>query len=500
MGCIATFDIGTTAVKAVLVTEDGQVLYEASREIRTFHDGGLVEQDPMEWWDAFVLLSRELLGEADQIIGIVMSGQMQDVIPVDEDLNPLGRAILYSDGRAVKEAEEIRQKVGEAFLLETTGNHVDGTMPVAKMLWLSRHRSDVFRRARSFLISSKDFVIARLTGETVGDVTACSTAGAMDLREKTWCERILSSAGVSVFRMPRLLLSHRMAGIVTFTAAAVTGYPEGTPVFAGAGDAGATTLASGIARPGQYNINLGTSGWVATVSDRPLFRESGIFNLAAMPEGGIINVVPFLNAGNVHRWVAKLFSRDGRPDYAYVQSLLERSVPGAHGVFALPYLTGERFPVLDANVRGSFLGVTPETDAEDMARAMMEGVAFSIRQGMEMLEEKPAEVSIIGGGGQVGPWCQIFADVLGQEITVFRDAQTLPARAIAASALIGLGRFMSYDSFVETLKTGDSASVYLPSPERTAFYADLYPRYRELYQALKGWFTDSHKGPERSFD
>ena len=346
MSCIATFDIGTTAVKAVLVGEKGEVIARLSREIPTRYEGGEVTQRPEDWWEAFRALSAEMLPGAPEVLGIVMSGQMQDVIPVTGDLSPVCPEILYSDGRAEAEAEEIRAGMKARAAkpadgdpcLRITGNHCDGTLSLPKILWLKRHAPEVYERTRCFLISSKDYVIARLTGETVGDYTACSTAGGMDLEKKVWSGEILAAAGVAPEKMPRLLPSHGLAGRVTPEAAAGTGYPEGTPVYAGVGDAGATTLASGIVRPGQYNINLGTSGWVATVSEGPLFNEGGIFNLAAMPEGRVINVVPFLNAGNVHQWVSRLFSADGEPDYAHTQALLDRSVPGARGVFALPYL------------------------------------------------------------------------------------------------------------------------------------------------------------------
>ena len=305
MSCIATFDIGTTAVKAVLVGEKGEVIARLSREIPTRYEGGEVTQRPEDWWEAFRALSAEMLPGAPEVLGIVMSGQMQDVIPVAGDLSPVCPAILYSDGRAEAEAEEIRAEIKARAAkpadgdpcLRITGNHCDGTLSLPKVLWLKRHAPEMYEKTRCFLISSKDYVIARLTGETVGDYTACSTAGGMDLEKKVWSGEILAAAGVAPEKMPRLLPSHGLAGRVTPEAAAGTGYPEGTPVYAGVGDAGATTLASGIVRPGQYNINLGTSGWVATVSEGPLFNEGGIFNLAAMPEGRVINVQRRRGAG-----------------------------------------------------------------------------------------------------------------------------------------------------------------------------------------------------------
>ncbi len=494
MSCVVTFDIGTTAVKAVLVGEDGQAEARLSRDIPTLYGEEFREQDPAVWWEAFRDLSAELLrNRREEILGIVMSGQMQDVIPVDRDLKPLCPAILYSDGRAAEEAEELKAAAGADRILRVTGNHCDGTLSLPKIMWLKRRRPEIYERTRCFLISSKDYIAARLTGETTGDYTACSTAGGMDLERKIWSPEILAAAGIAAEKMPRLLPSHGLAGRVTEAAAAETGYRAGTPVYAGAGDAGATTLASGIAGKGQYNINLGTSGWVATVSDGPMFNEGGIFNLAAMPEGRVINVVPFLNAGNVHQWVSRLFSADGEPDYARTQALLDRSVPGAHGVSALPYLVGERFPVADPYVRGAFTGISPETGPEDLVRAMLEGTAFSIRQGMEMIGGKPSSVSVIGGGGRVKTWCRILADTLNQRVTVFAESDTLPARAIAAAALIGEGRLAGYESFTERLATEREATVYDPDPETAGIYERLYRVHTGLYPALKPWYARSER-------
>ena len=180
MRTIATFDIGTTAVKTVLVDESGAALFSASREISTLSGDGTMEQDPRDWWSAFQALSRELLA-VDTPSAICMSGQMQDVIALDGDLEPLRPAILYSDNRARAEAEALVRQAGARRIAQITGNPFDGSIPLPKLLWLREREPETFRRARCFLISSKDYVIARLTGLCAGDRTACSTAGCMDI-------------------------------------------------------------------------------------------------------------------------------------------------------------------------------------------------------------------------------------------------------------------------------------------------------------------------------
>ncbi|WP_418207238.1 FGGY family carbohydrate kinase, partial [Bacteroides sp.] len=221
------------------------------------------EQDPDEWYGAFCSLSKEMLEiiPAAEIGAIIFSGQMQDVISVGTEGKALRNAILYSDGRADEQArviirEAARRNVvplGDAYIAEITGNHFDGSMPLAKILWLKENEPDIYARTACFLISSKDYIIGRLTSVFAGDMTACSTAGAMDLDKKIWSEELIGAAGVDIKKFPKLFYGHECVGTVTETGATESGYPVGTKVYAGTGDAGATTLASGILAPGEYN-------------------------------------------------------------------------------------------------------------------------------------------------------------------------------------------------------------------------------------------------------
>lgn len=482
MAYIAAFDAGTTAVKGTLVNEAGEAVLSRSVELSTLCRDGFQEQAPQDWWSAFCEISRQFTEAvpAKDIGGIIMSGQMQDLIPLDGRLEPVCPAILYSDGRAEAQASALEATVGAEYFLHTTGNHCDGSLPLPKLMWLKEHCPALYARTAHVLISSKDYLVARLTGVCAGDVTACATAGAMDIRRKRWDERLLSAAGVDAGLFPTLYHPHQQVGAVLPEAAAACGYQAGTAVFAGIGDAGATTLASGIREPGQYNINLGTSGWVATVSDDILLTEAGVFNLAAASEGCYINVVPFLNAGNVHKWIAGVLGRTQEAaDYEAVSALLEASVPGSHGVLFLPYLVGERFPVLDPEARGCFFGLTSRTSAADLARACLEGVAFSLRQGLEQFSVPPTSLSLIGGGGREAVWCQILADVLGHEITVFRDTQFRAAQALAGLAYQGLG--------LSALSgQAEDETICRPQEEYRTVYDSLYARYRKLYPALRG--------------
>lgn len=489
MKYIATFDIGTTAVKGVLIDVNGAPAYSRSIGIETIYEDNFKEQRPNDWYEAFCAISKEFFAQGfapDDITGIVMSGQMQDLIPVDKSGRPVCNAILYSDGRADEQAREIGKIIGLRNIAESTGNNFDGSLPFSKLLWIKQNQPNVFERIYKVLISSKDYVILKLTAFFVTDVTSASTSGLMDIHKKLWNDAWADAVGIDKAVLPKLLYADEKAGEVTNKASSETGYKAGTPVYAGTGDAGATTLASGITKDGEFNINLGTSGWVACVSSDILAKEN-VFNLAAMPRDSYINVVPFFNAGNVHKWISKTLTKDDEQNlkYDYVDRLLEKSVPGSNGLMFLPYLAGERFPVVDTGIRGGYYGISPETTKQDMARSCLEGVAFSIRQGIESIGRRPMKISMIGGGAQVRVWCQIFADVLNHEILVYKNAEFLPAVAIAAAALVGGGRIPDYHAFTDSLQKSDNCICYKPKAKSAELYDSIYSRYLSLYPAFK---------------
>lgn len=488
---VATFDIGTTAVKAVVVRDDGCAVFSDSIGIRTIEQENFREQRPDDWYGAFIRISGRIFETvpAEEIKGIIFSGQMQDVIPVGETGEALRNAILYSDGRAQKQAERILLAAGD---VSRTGNHFDGSMPLAKILWLKEKEPDIYEKTKAFLISSKDYIIGKLTGNFIGDMTACSTAGAMDLEKKVWDEELIGAAGLDAGKFPKLLYSHELAGTVTEAAASETGYPAGTKVYAGTGDAGATTLASGILSGGEFNINLGTSSWVAAVSDGYMECKGGGFNLAAMQPGKYINVVPFFNGGNVHKFLGTVFSKTGEkekgPDYETVSGLLRAGIPGSNGVYFLPYLAGERFPVMDEEIRGCYLGLSQETTAADMAQSALEGVAYSIRQGLEVFGQEVKKLTLIGGGAREAAWCRILSNVTGKPIYVYKNPDILPSLAIAAAAFLSEGLISGYEEFIGNLEAQGHCILVEPDTELAAGYDVSYEKYKRIYPLVREFY------------
>lgn len=374
MKYIATFDIGTSAVKGVLVSEDGEIILSQSENIQTIYSGSFIEQNPDDWFDAFCRISKIFTKEKpiDDISGIIMSGQMQDLILIAKDGNPAMNAILYSDARASDQAERILEKIGEDIVFNSTGNRFDGSMPLAKLLWVKENQSGVYEKTEKILISSKDYIIYKVTGNMISDVIASSTAGMMDIRKKQWNMEWVESLELKTGFLPKLCYAEECVGTVNQSVSMLCGYAAGTPVYAGSGDAGATTLASGISENGEFNINLGTSGWIACVSDHPMMKKT-VFNLAAIPHDVYINVVPFFNAGNVHKWICSVLTEDEKSadKYTYGNRLLSESKIGSGSVLFLPYLVGERFPVVDTEIKGAYIGITPETTKQDRSNLIL---------------------------------------------------------------------------------------------------------------------------------
>ncbi len=489
MGYIATFDIGTTALKGVLISIEGKSVKEKSILLETVFSGDRIEQRPLDWYSAFCEISNHFFMEGfdpDEILGIAMSGQMQDLIQVAKDGRPVCNAVLYSDGRAELQAKSIADMIGIEIIEKGTGNHFDGSMPFPKLLWMKEMEPSLYAAADKILISSKDYVIARLTGEFITDVTSASTAGLMDIRKKCWNLEWMERIGLNPGKLPRICYAEEQVGTVSEEASTESGFAPGTPVYAGTGDAGATTLASGITVEGDFNINLGTSGWIACVS-QDIMRNTEVFNLAAMQKNSYINVVPFLNAGNVHKWISGILASDSDTvsKYEYINRLLNQSIAGSNGVMFLPYLLGERFPVMDAAIKGGYVGIAQETTKQDLARSVLEGVAFSIRQGFEAIGRTPQKISVIGGGAKVQVWCQILADVLNHSIYAYGGSEYLPAAATAGAVLIGQGRISDYASYVDSLMESSGSSCYVPKIENARLYDRIYTNYQKVYPALK---------------
>ncbi|WP_408110766.1 FGGY-family carbohydrate kinase [Brevibacillus sp. B_LB10_24] len=504
MKYIASFDIGTTSAKGILVSEHATIHEETTISLRTEYgqEGEVqtIEQDPDQWYEAVVAIAQSWwasgINPADVQL-IAMSGQMQDCIPIDGMGNPVRPAILYTDVRAGQQAGRIAAELGEDKIRQVTGNHMDGSLTFPKILWLMEQERAGYEKTASFLISSKDYVIRKLTGRNVADPTTGATSGAMDLSTRQWSEVWFHQFGLDSGKMPELLSTDSIAGHVLPEAAAATGFAVHTPVLCGIGDAGATTIGAGVTEPGDVYAYLGTSGWVAATTDQVGFIGGGGFHLAHVASGLLIAITPLSNAGSAHKWALSVFGgrgAEGEADEAAAFTELEQEMAAcdrshSSAVF-LPYLNGERCPVNDPLANGCFIGLTSRTTRAEMSCAVLEGVAMAMRQVMELLSvsNRSNRLVLIGGGTKSRVWNQIFADITGMEVIVPQEAQFLPALGCAAAGFIRLGWSESYEQFARTRLASQPFDRYVPDKGLSQMYQKKYERYLMLYPALQDVF------------
>ncbi|SEF66670.1 FGGY-family carbohydrate kinase [Paenibacillus sp. UNC499MF] len=501
MTYIASFDIGTTHVKGILVSKDGELFHERNVPLTCRQEPPFIEQEPEQWFKAVGVIVSGWLGsgiDAGQIGLVALSGQMQDCIPVDGQGRAVRPAILYSDTRAGAEARLICREIGEEEIVRCTANGMDGTLTFPKLLWLKTHEPDTSARTSRYLISSKDYVIARLTGAFVTDPTSAATAGCMDIRRRVWREDWLVRMGLPAGKLPDILPSGETAGRVHAEGSRLTGLAEGTPVLCGIGDAGAATLGAGVYEPGEVYAYIGTTGWIAGVSGGVADPAAGLFNLAYAEPGRYIQVAPLTNAGNAHHWAAEVFGpeeadMDGQERYEAVERLVEASDRSRNMILFLPYLNGERCPVQDEEASGCFIGLRPSATKADMAAAVLEGVAFAMKQVMELQAEpgRAASLTLIGGGARSRQWCGILADVFGTEVSVPSESQFLPCLGAALLGFPGMGWESSYKRLCEQFKSKRNSETFSPNAAHKAHYESKYARYLKLYPALAPVFRQA---------
>lgn len=497
MKYIASFDIGTTNVKGILVNEDATIFFEKNISLNVIRHSSFVEQEPQQWYDAVTRISKDWFKvgiKPKDIALLTFSGQMQDCIPIGEGVQPLRPAILYADNRATEQSKVLLEEIGESHIHQLTENHMDGTLTFPKILWLQENEAEVFQKTVNFLVSSKDYAIARLTGVYATDPTSAATTGCMDIRSRSWIGSWLERYGVKREQMPSIFGSDEIVGYVHEQGAAESGFAVGTPVLCGIGDAGAATLGAGVHDEDEVYAYIGTTGWVAAASFGFIDVRSGAFNLSYVDDGRQISIAPLSNAGNAHQWAMDTFGNGSRGDslsYQQFEQALQRVERGQHEVMFLPYLNGERCPVQDMNASGCFIGLKPTTTKEEMGTAVLEGVALAMRQVLELLAKDGSNfrVTLIGGGAKSKSWCQIIADVLGCELVVPKDSQYLPSLGAAALGFRHAGWSQDYSSLCRTFKGLQKAEVYSPNTSLKAYYERQYDKYKRFYYAVAPLFS-----------
>ena len=491
MGHVLGIDTSTTATKAVLVDEAGAVTSIGSAEYGFDAPQPLwSEQEPALWWDGTVGAVRSALRtsgvEPASIEAIGLTGQMHGLVLLDSADRALRPAILWNDQRTAHACEEIREAVGFERLVEITGNDAVTGLTAPKLVWVRDHEPEVWQRAAHLLLP-KDYVRLELTGEHALDKADGAGTLLFDLAARDWSPEVVDALRIPREWLPPTHEGPAVTGRVTERAAAATGLRAGTPVVAGGGDQSANGVGVGATAPGTVALSLGTSGVIFAATDAPLFEPRGRVHAFchALPGRWHLMSVMLSAAGSL-RWF-----RDALAPGESFDSLVATAaeVPaGTEGLFFLPYLSGERSPHPDPLARGAFVGLTLGHDRRHMLRAVLEGVAFGLRDGLDLMiaagMPAPSQVRASGGGVASPLWRQILADVLDTELATVSTTEGA-AYGAALLATEAAGWFPSVDAAVTALVR--ATPVASPGAE-AARYRDAHAAYRELYPALRPFF------------
>jgi xylulokinase len=491
-------DVSTTATKAVLIDEAGTVQAIGVAEYDCSSPQPLwSEQEPRLWWDAARTAIRSCLASAgvggDQVAAIGLTGQMHGAVVLDESGQVLRSAILWNDQRTSVECELIRRAVGPERLIAITGNDASTGFTAPKLVWIRDHEPEIWARIAHLLLP-KDYVRLQLTGDYAIDVADGAGTQLFDLAARTWSSEVVGALGIDPAWLPATFEGPAATGVVSAEAAAATGLRAGTPVVAGGGDQAANGVGVGVLAPGTMALSLGTSGVVFAPTDRPIFDPLGrvhAFCHAVPGRWHFMSVM--LSAAGSLRWLRDTLA----PAVAFGDLVgAAAEVPaGSGGLLFLPYLSGERSPHPDPLARGAFVGLTLGHDRRHLTRAVLEGVAFGLRDGLDLMVAAglaaPAQIRASGGGTASPLWLQILADVLDAEIATVSTTEGA-AYGAAILAAVGAGWYPDVEAATRALVVASPAAQ--PGPD-AARYAEVHGLYRDLYPALAPTFHRSPVNP-----
>lgn len=482
-------DVSTTATKAVILDRSGAVRSSAAVEypFQTPHPRWS-EQDPNVWWTSAVRSIRTAVEGAggDEVEAVGLAGQMHGLVALDARDRVLRPAILWNDQRTEAECDEIRDVLGRERLIAITGNDASPGFTAPKLLWVRRHEPDIWSRIAHVLLP-KDLVRLRLTGDHAVDRADGAGTVLFELARRDWSAEVVAALGLDPSWLPRTYEGPDVTGSVTREAAEATGLRAGTPVVAGGGDQAAAAVGVGAVDPGLVSVSLGTSGVVFTATDAPHIEPEGRLHAFCHCVPGRWHLMGvMLSAAGSLRW----FRDVAAPDMGFADLVEEAAgLPaGSEGLLFLPYLTGERTPHADPSARGAFVGLTIHHRRAHLTRAVLEGVAFGMRDSLELAKGVGVPVSgsirATGGGSRSAVWRGILADVLGAPVATTSTSEGA-AQGAAMLAAVGRGWFATVlDACRELVRLGD-----VLDPSRDArVYDEAYVRYRELYPALAPTF------------
>lgn len=479
-------DLGTSAVKLLLMDESGKIHKIVSKEYPLrFPHPGWSEQDPEDWMSQTMEGMKELLSECDksQVKGISFGGQMHGLTALDETDQVIRPAILWNDGRTGKEVEYLNNVIGKEKLSKYTANIAFAGFTAPKILWMKANEPENYSRIRKIMLP-KDYLAYRLSGVFSTDYSDASGTLLLDVEHKCWSKEMMDICGLREEQLPKLHESWEAVGTLKPKAASELGLSEDVKIIAGAGDNAAAAVGTATVGGGACNISLGTSGTLFISSRKFGVDENNALHLFAHADGNYHLMGCMLSAASCNKWWMDeiLKTKDYAGEQAQIAGL------GENRVFYLPYLMGERSPHNDPDARAAFIGMSMDTTREDMTLAVLEGVAFGLRDSLEVARKigaDPGRTKICGGGAKSALWRKIIANVMNMKVDII-ESEEGPGYGAAILAAVGCGVFPSVEAAAESLVKVTATEE--PDEELVKKYEEKYQKFRKLYPALRGKF------------
>lgn len=481
-------DLGTSAVKLLLMRENGEILRVLSKEYPLeFPAPGWSQQNPEDWKKAVLEGIPEVIRGFDgsQVAGIGVAGQMHGLVILDGEDRVIRPAILWNDGRTQEETDYLNEAVGKENLSRYTANIAFAGFTAPKLLWLRKHEPENFEKIRRIMLP-KDYVNYILTGVHCTDYSDASGMLLLDVKNRRWSPEMLELCGVREDQMPKLFESYEPVGTLLPQVAEALGLPKTTVVAAGAGDNAAAAIGTGTIGEGNCNISLGTSGTIFISSDHFRVDPHNALHSFDHADGGYHLMGCMLSAASCNKWFMEEIL--GTEDFAGEQKKIAPEKLGRNTVFFLPYLMGERSPLNDVNARGAFLGMSMGTGRADMTQAVLEGVAFAIRDSFEVAKALGLDIkrsTVCGGGAKSPLWKTILANVLNIELDSPVSEQG-PGMGGAMLAMVAGGAYQTVAEACKALVRIEER--VMPDPELVRRYEDRYRAFRRIYPACKELF------------
>ena len=505
MRYILAHDLGTSGNKAALFSEEGDMIGSEVFSYDThYFNETWVEQDAFDWWKAVCESTRGILARtgiaAADIKAVSFSGQMMGCLCVDKEGRPLRPSIIWADQRSVKQAAEIQKKISLTDFYHIAGHRNTPSYGVQKLMWVRDNEPEIYKNTYKVL-NAKDYIVFRLTGNFYTEPSDANSMACFDLKTFDWSDRIIEAAGVDRDKLPQIIPSARMAGEVTEKAAQETGLKAGTPVVMGGGDGVTANIGCGSIAPGKTYCCLGTSAWVTTTAEQPVFdEEMRTVTWAHVIPGMYAPNGTMQYAGGSYNWLKKEICRmeqkeaqeAGISPYELMNQEIEKSPAGSNGVIFLPYLLGERAPRWNEDARGAFIGIKPENTRNDILRSVLEGITMNLSICLEILRSavEIGEITVVGGGAKGHIWRQMMADIFQVKVKtpVFLEEGCSMGAAVIGG--VGTGIFSDFTAIDRFIKIRE---VLEPDQNAALQYKPVKQAFEIYYKALENAFHEVNR-------